>query len=452
MTSRAYNVLEGMGEAMLGLSRKHSTPQQWAAWLKVPLQAAALEGDLDMVAALLKAGATCSGDRERDGQTPLHAAAKGGSLDVVMALLEAGALRDKNKTTRGTRQTPLFCAVKHGHADVALALVRAGSDVDLADAHGWSPLMRATKDNRPELVNNLLLSGASAVSKNKRGSRPLHLAVEEGHLGIVQLLLKAGASPGSRRKEDDKSAVDLAVERDTTCALRELLVAGPRVSALDDGGVSALGIAAMGGHAKAIDALLDAGAEVNDTNDDMDTPLHLACLNLQPDSVRALLRRNADETLGNDELDTPGEIVGHYVSEDRRDEEVVEWIREMLARAPADRIWRRRGWLAMLSARRHQAAEEEQALLHPHQQQTRPEEDTGAQGGSHEAESDPATAGPAKEKACVPVAARRKLSIRSNADGSAERVHPSLKSFHWIVTNMIDVSDELIFRKIVSYL
>lgn len=35
MTSRAYNVLEGMGEAMLGLARKHSTPQQWAAWLKV---------------------------------------------------------------------------------------------------------------------------------------------------------------------------------------------------------------------------------------------------------------------------------------------------------------------------------------------------------------------------------------------------------------------------------
>lgn len=35
MTSRAYNVLDGLGEALLTLARKHSTSQQWAAWLKV---------------------------------------------------------------------------------------------------------------------------------------------------------------------------------------------------------------------------------------------------------------------------------------------------------------------------------------------------------------------------------------------------------------------------------
>lgn len=35
MTTRAYNVLDGMGEAMLALARKHSTPQQWGSWLKV---------------------------------------------------------------------------------------------------------------------------------------------------------------------------------------------------------------------------------------------------------------------------------------------------------------------------------------------------------------------------------------------------------------------------------
>lgn len=44
--------------------------------------------------------------------------------------------------------------------------------------------------------------------------------------------------------------MDLAVERTTTCVLLELLAAGPLAGALEDGGVSALGIAAMGGHAK----------------------------------------------------------------------------------------------------------------------------------------------------------------------------------------------------------
>lgn len=80
---------------------------------------------------------------------------------------------------------------------------------------------------------------------------------------------------------------------------------------------------------KAIDVLIDAGADVDDSNDDLDTPLHVACLHLQPDSVRTLLRRGADETLCNDDFDAPGNIVGHHVSEEKRDEEVVEWIREV---------------------------------------------------------------------------------------------------------------------------
>lgn len=36
MSIRAHDVLEGMGEAMLSLDRKHSDPQHWASWLKVP--------------------------------------------------------------------------------------------------------------------------------------------------------------------------------------------------------------------------------------------------------------------------------------------------------------------------------------------------------------------------------------------------------------------------------
>lgn len=80
---------------------------------------------------------------------------------------------------------------------------------------------------------------------------------------------------------------------------------------------------------------MDAGAFVNDTNEDQDSPLHLACLHLQPDSVRALLRRDADHTLCNEEFDVPWDIVGHCVPEDQRDEEVVEWIREVRVRVYA---------------------------------------------------------------------------------------------------------------------
>eukprot|EP00752_Nemacystus_decipiens_P011626 g10321.t1 len=464
MTGRAYNILDGLGEALLTLSRRHSTSQQWAAWLKVPLQGAAAEGDLTMVETLMKAGASISGERERDGQTPLHAAAEGGSLNVVMALLRGRARRDVNKTTRGSRQTPLFCAVKRGHADVALALVRAGGDVDLADAHGWTPLMRASADGRPELVNNLLLNGACVGAKNKSGNRPLHYAVLKGHLGVVKLLLKAGALPSSRRKVDEKSSLELAVERGDTDVLAELLAAappsGPR-DALYDGLQSALDTAAQGGHARAIDVLIDAGADVDVAYDGSDTPLHLACLHLQPDSVRTLLRRDACEAICNDDYDTPGDIVGHSVSEDRRDEEVVEWIREMLARAPADRVWRRRGWLAMLSARRRRAMEEEEMLLQqqlPQRKEAESHEQDGRRSSQVvESTGDQRDNALAAEAVCLPTVSRRKLSVGAGGEGgvgddSAERVHPSLKRFHWMVTNMVEVADELIFRKIVSYL
>lgn len=49
-------------------------------------------------------------------------------------------------------------------------------------------------------------------------------------------------------------------------------------------------------------------------------------------------------------------------------------------------------------------------------------------------------------------------SRRKLADGErwttddAVSVHPSLNRFHWTVTKVVGVSDEMIFQKIVSYL
>lgn len=83
--------------------------------------------------------------------------------------------------------------------------------------------------------------------------------------------------------------------------------------------------------------------------------------------------------------------------------------------------------------------------------------------GSNQVEEIKTQPGEALEAGCLPVVSRRKLSIGGGegvgvgvgvgvGDDSAERVHPSLKRFHWTVTNMVEVADELIFRKIVSYL
>ena len=56
--------------------------------------------------------------------------------------------------------------------------------------------------------------------------------------------------PETLPQVDDKSSVDLAVERGDTGALVELLAAGPPSDPLHDGLQSALEIAARGGHAR----------------------------------------------------------------------------------------------------------------------------------------------------------------------------------------------------------
>ena len=66
--------LAGRGEELLALVRNYATPQQWAAWLRVPLGGAAAEGNASMVNLLVEAGADAGpGQREvRELSERLH--------------------------------------------------------------------------------------------------------------------------------------------------------------------------------------------------------------------------------------------------------------------------------------------------------------------------------------------------------------------------------------------
>ncbi|CAM9576818.1 unnamed protein product [Laminaria digitata] len=429
MSNRGDNVLDGMEELLLSLARKHSSPHQWGSWLKIILQAAAMEGDEEAVLALLKAGAYSSGRLEKDDRTPLHAAAQAGSLAVVSSMLKTKASDDVNKKTQATGETPLHLAVKHGHTGVALALVRAGGDVNLNDASGTSPLIRAVSDGRAELVKNLLLRGSRVESRDKDGYTLLGVAAQLGHFGVIKVLLQAGASAGARGGEDYMSPVDYAVMRGDTTILSELLSSGPSLDS-DGVGYSALSLAVEREQTKAIDMLIDAGAAPNFGAKSVF--MHKACFYLKPGSVEALLRGDAKENTRNQDNELPHDIVGHGIREEERDNGVVEDIRKMLARAPADRAWRRRGWLAMLNARKRGTVEEHRR---------KEDEDEAEKSGHDEAET-PSV-----------LSSRRKLADGGKwvSDDTVD-VHPSRKRFQWMVTKMIDDADELIFRKVVSYL
>ena len=81
---------------------------------------------------------------DEDGDTPLTTASIFGQVDVVRALLEAGA--DMNmSSTGGYGGTPLTEASFWGYVEVVRALLEAGADMNKRNSDGKSPLYLALK-------------------------------------------------------------------------------------------------------------------------------------------------------------------------------------------------------------------------------------------------------------------------------------------------------------------
>ncbi|CAN0048975.1 unnamed protein product [Ectocarpus sp. 12 AP-2014] len=78
-----------------------ATPQQWAKWLRAPLEHAAGTGNHDLVDKQLKVGANGkAGWRGCHGMTLLHAAVEGGDVDVITTMRRAGAGRHQREVPR----------------------------------------------------------------------------------------------------------------------------------------------------------------------------------------------------------------------------------------------------------------------------------------------------------------------------------------------------------------
>jgi ankyrin repeat protein len=152
------------------------------------LVAAAEAGNLDVVRALLDAGANPD-TPDADDNGSLEAASLEGHESVVRLLLDRGA--DPNWADPHEFRTPLMAAAARGHAGVIRLLVACGARVDESDDYGETALCCAASAGRVDAVRALLEAGADPCKQGEIGT-PVEVA-QGGPPEVAELLRAAGA-------------------------------------------------------------------------------------------------------------------------------------------------------------------------------------------------------------------------------------------------------------------
>jgi ankyrin repeat protein len=274
---------------------------------RTALQAAAVEGHVEVTKLLLQRGASANAPpADWYGRTPLQAAAQRGHADIVNILLEAGA--DVNAPPApyyGRTALQAICSRPlsrsgSNDAEICKKLLRVGADVNApaASSGGRTALQAAALAGAKELVNLLLEAGAAADGAPawSQGVTALQAAAFAGHVEIIEILLAAGANL------DEVNPCDGRTPLHTACACGNLQVArllhklGARFSVEQIGGRSCLHLAASYGRIDVLRWLLSLdGVEINAQDYGGATALHLA--EYEPRIVDCLLRAGANTEL-----------------------------------------------------------------------------------------------------------------------------------------------------------
>ncbi|KAA8907990.1 ankyrin repeat-containing domain protein [Sphaerosporella brunnea] len=258
-------------QALLDAGADVNAPLAWGpAGGKTALQEAARK-DIELVHLLLSSGANVNApaaENRLNGRTALQAAAEAGKVETVQLLLELGA----NVNAPGYPALSLAIS-----SPVSLQLVPillyAGAEVN-PEFEGFSPLASAIMSKHYEQFLPALLQSRANV--NHPGCSPLVLAVNQKHyMQLLPILLNAGADVNAEHKifsDEDFSFTGVRTYpliEATMCgrvpALELLLAWGADINAKYTH--TALEIAISDGNKEAIAVLLNGGADPNISSD-----------------------------------------------------------------------------------------------------------------------------------------------------------------------------------------
>lgn len=228
-----------------------------------------------------------------------------------------------------------------------------------------SALVAAVQNGDVPVVNTLLAAdGRPDFRYCDDTYTPLDAAAVKGHLDVLRLLIAHGADLNTIQEESGYTPLHFAALSDQAGAVGLLIEAGAYIEGTGNGVGTPLLHAARACSRKAMLTLLQHGADlgvqtVHASRGACTTPLHVACTRRGglEDAVDLLLRWGADETAMDNDGRIPAQILDLlkqgvlFPVLSHCSQEEVDRVRMLLARAPADRTWRRRGWLVVLCSR-----------------------------------------------------------------------------------------------------
>lgn len=117
--------------------------------------------------------------------TPLNAAVLDGMIEVAAVLIARGARLDARDVHLST---PLHHAAGRGDVAFVRRLLAAGADPNAVNAPGFTPLHWAAGNGHEEVVALLLDGGANAQVRSREGRTPLDMAKAGGYANVAGLL------------------------------------------------------------------------------------------------------------------------------------------------------------------------------------------------------------------------------------------------------------------------
>lgn len=264
-----------------------------------PLHKAVAQCRDNIVQLLLDAAPAGVNASAQSNITPMHIAAAKGLSAMVKRLLAANALHSVPEAQ--TRFTPLHKAAQAGHAGVVRLLVAAGAAVNAPTHHALTALFEAATAGHTDVVQVLLASQADVHARagptEPTGNRTaLHEAACAGHAGIVQLLLQARADVNAVNHQGITALYKAAQQGHlevVQCLLAHPWRADVSLAAAQYN-QTPLHAAAYAGHTAIVQALIAAGGDVNLPSQRDVTAMHMAATEGHYEVAEALLSAGAD--------------------------------------------------------------------------------------------------------------------------------------------------------------